>query len=108
MMTEIPNIVFELVRDKEISASEFALYCIYRKIASEGEPSFVSTGKLAEMANMSKSTIANAKKALSKPFNKLGGKSLIQITLGDKKLKQADIVLIVDIWPENEKELKPK
>jgi helix-turn-helix protein len=104
--TEIPNVVFEMVLEKEITANEFMLYSVYRRIAGEHGSCFATTKTLAEMTGLSKNTVIAAKRTLSRPFKKLFGKSLIKITPGDRKSQQTDVVVIMDVWPENQQEFK--
>ena len=99
--TEIPNIVFELLEDGDISSSDLTLYSVYRRIAGENGACWYGTRALAKKCGLSHPTIAKSKKVLSQPFEKLGGKSLIQITPCDRKKEEADTIMIVDIWPEN-------
>lgn len=106
--TEIPNVVFEMLRDGDLTITEFGIYCVYRRIAGEHGSCFAGSRKIAEMAGVNKETITIAKRKLSMSFKKLGGKSLIKITPGDKKLEQADVVVIVDVWPENQQQFKNK
>lgn len=104
--TEIPNIVFVLLENGQISYPEFVLYSIYRKIAGQNGACWVGTRGLAEKTGLSRPTITKAKKNLSSPFSLLKGKSLIDITPCDNKSQIADTVTIIDIWPENYKHFK--
>ncbi len=99
--TEIPNIVFELLESREISPADFTLYSVYRRIAGEEGACWVGTRGLVKKSGLSKSTITKSKKVLSKRFEALNGKSLIEITPCDRKQETSDIITIVDIWPEN-------
>lgn len=99
--TEIPNIVFELLESGEISPTDFILYSTYRRIAGEHGACWVGTRGLEKKTGLSHPTIKKSKKNLSRKFELLGGKSLIEITPCDRKKEQADTVTIIDIWPEN-------
>lgn len=106
--TEIPNIVYELIEAGKINASDYMLYSIYRKIAGQSGACWVGTRRLAQMIGLSHPTIAKSKKVLSMKFALLGGKSLIKITPCDRKSETADVITIIDIWPENHRHFKEK
>lgn len=99
--TESPNILWELIESREISIIDYGLYSFYRKVAGESGACWVGTRKIAQITGLSPTTIAKSKKALSKKFALLGGKSLIHITPCDRKNQTADTITIFDIWPEN-------
>ncbi len=106
--TEIPNIVFELLENGDINSSDFALYCVYRRIAGQNGACWYGTRDLSEKAGVSKDTITKSKKVLSKPFEKLNGLALITITPGDRKKEEADLVTINDLWYINHHFFKNK
>ena len=56
---------------------------------------------LEKEARLGDKTIKASKANLSRKFQCLNGKSLIEITPHNKKLETADTVTIMDIWPEN-------
>lgn len=99
--TEIPNIVFEMLEAGLISANDLALYSTYRRIAGEQGACWVGTRGLEKKCQLADKTITKSKKVLSKKFDILGGKSLIEILPCDRKKEQADTVMIIDIWHEN-------
>ncbi len=104
--TQIPNVVYELLKHREITASDFLLYSVYRRIAGEEGACWVGTRGLEHQTGLNKTTITKCKKNLSRPFSLLGGKSLIHITPCDRKKEIADTVMIIDIWEENGKAFK--
>jgi hypothetical protein len=99
--TEIPNIVFELLEAGEISPNDLILYSVYRRIAGEHGACWVGTRGLEKKTKLSHPTIKKSKNNLSRKFDMLGGKSLIEITPCNRKKEQADTITIIDIWPEN-------
>ena len=106
--TEIPNVVFELLESGEISNSDFILYSNYRRIAGEHGACWVGSRGLAKKCNLDAKTITKSKINLSRPFDILGGKSLIEITPCDRKSETPDTVTIIDIWRENHNFFKNK
>lgn len=106
--TRTPNIVDELVSLGKLSFGAAYLYQKYRRIAGEDGACFKGMRKLAEEMGVSKDTIGRYRKELQQNFDELGGKSLIIIYPGDKKLEQPDTVLIQDIWKENHAYFKNK
>jgi hypothetical protein len=99
--TEIPNIVYQLLEEGQISTNDFILYCVYRRIAGQHGACWAGTRKLEKMCKIKDKTIAKSKKNLSRPFKLLNGKPLIMITPCDRVKGIADTVTITDIWPEN-------
>jgi len=101
--TRVPNIVFDLPLD----AYEFRLYLFYRSVASNSNgTSWYSNAKLAEKCQMSKRKLIQCKKRLAQPFDLLSGKPLIIVEkrvteVGDE---DSSLIIIVDIWDENNKE----
>lgn len=100
--TQIPNILSEMLELNLISLSDFMLYFTYRKIAGEEGCCFYGTRSLAKKCKLSQPSITKSKSNLSKPFEILGGKSLIKIIpCNRKESNKGDTVLILDIWNEN-------
>jgi len=99
--TEIPNIVIEMIRLKLIPHTALTLYTIYRKVAGENGSCWIGTRGLAELCGMNVKTVTAAKHKLAQKFDILGGKSLIEITPGNKKEGHADTVVIESIWIDN-------
>ncbi|MCE5294078.1 MAG: hypothetical protein LLF94_05635, partial [Chlamydiales bacterium] len=106
--TEIPNVVFELLEARQISATDLVLYTAYRRIAGEHGACWYGIRALEKKTGLSDKTITKSKKVLSKKFAILGGKSLIQITQCDRKKEQPETVIIIDIWRENHEFFKNK
>lgn len=106
--TEIPNIIYELVTTGDLSIYEQYLYQTYRRMAGEHGECFAGQKKLSEITGISHTEIVRIKKKLSQPFKKLNDKPLIRIQKAPKQSNLADIVTIVDIWPENHAFFKNK
>ena len=99
--TEIPNIVFEMLEKRLISASAFVLYAVYRRIAGQNGSCWVGKRGLEKRCGLNHKTIVKSKTILSSTFEILNGKSLIESTPGDYVDGKSDTITIVDIWPEN-------
>lgn len=99
--TEIPNILFHMLEIGEISTSDFILYSMYRKIAGEHGACWFGTRALEQKCKLKDKTIAKCKKNISRPFECLNGKPLIEIVKGNHKEQTADTITINDIWQEN-------
>jgi hypothetical protein len=102
--TELPNIIFEL----GLSPYEFALYCLYKKIAGDQGYCFRRGKTLAKEVGISERSLREVKKTLCAPRPELDGLSLITITPRFKpgtKERDTDVVTINDIWPVNYQKL---
>jgi hypothetical protein len=95
----IPNIIY----DMGLTTDQIAVYGCLKRIAGDHGKSFISNVKLSEKLGISRPTLIKIKESLEKPFDFLGGKSLITIQKRSsiEKGDQTDIVTIVDIWDEN-------
>lgn len=98
---EIPNIVHELLRLKEISANDVILYIEYLYRSGYGSSCSFTDVELAKQLNISEKALAKSKLKLSRPFSLLKGKSLIRITPKELNDGVKEVVLIMNIWPEN-------
>lgn len=97
--TELPNIIFEL----GLTADHIGVYSLLKRIAGDSGSCFSSNTKLGEKLKMTAKTFANFKDDLEKPFDMLGGLSLIESQERNtpEKGRQSDLVTITDIWPIN-------
>jgi hypothetical protein len=97
--TELPNIIFEL----GLTADHIGVYSLLKRIAGDNGSCFSSNTKLGEKLKMTSKTFAKFKDDLTKPFELLGGLSLIELQERNtpEKGRQSDLVTINDIWPVN-------
>jgi hypothetical protein len=98
---QCPNIIFDL----ELSSLELALYLVIRRIAGDDGVCWRNTRSLADMAGMSVGSVCKAKRHLSRAFDALHGKPLIEITKERNRRggKPRDITRVTNIWAENER-----
>lgn len=82
-----------------ISTADFILYFAYCRITKEMGQSWFGTRALAEQTQLSAPTVTKCKRNLSRPFDFLGGKSLIKI-FSNKESRESDTVVVVDIQEE--------
>ncbi len=95
--TQIPNIIDDL----GLTPIIFRFYIKLKRTAGDKGCCWKSTRTLAAELGVSIGTISKLKKELEKPFDLLGGKSLIRIEKGDIQKNETDRIYITDIWPEN-------
>lgn len=104
--TEIPNIVFELPLDLH----EFKLYCFYKKVAGDFGSCIMSQENIAKKIGVSPDKQKKCNEKFRRPFELLGGKSLIRFyeTKKEDGSKSSNQILIVNIWNENGKFYREK
>lgn len=97
--TEIPNIVFEL----GLSGNEFRIYSEYKRIGGDNSSCWMCLKKLEERTGLSKKTIIEITKKLSKNRTELNNKSLITIKKRIKEDggKDSSQIIVNDIWSVN-------
>lgn len=103
--TQTPNIIFEL----GLTPYELTLYLHLKRTVGGGTAGvcWKNTRTLAQETGMSAGSVSNAKDALQKPREMLGGKSLITVESG-RVANSSDRITIEDIWPENMAYFAPK
>lgn len=106
--TEIPKIVFYLLKHKKISNYAFVLYSVLRETAGEHGLSWKSQRTLADDCYCSTKKICEAKIELQQSFEELDGNSLIHLVRGDPKKNETDRIFIRDIWKYNHRKFKRK
>lgn len=106
--TELPNIVIKMAAAGLISNNALILYTHFRQIAGEDGSCWMGYRKLLSICHLSAPTFRKAKNELLKSFPELDGKSLIANIPGDRKLEEADTVVIIDIWKQNHNFFKNK
>jgi hypothetical protein len=97
---EIPNIIDELL---DLDPYEYRLYAKYKQIAGDSGECFRSNARLAKECKMGITKLKDAKKKLSSPFPKINNKPLIHTTprISESGDPDTDLIVIIDIWPEN-------
>lgn len=97
--TEIPNIVFEL----GLNPYELTMYAYYKKVAGDNGQCWQSQATIQKATGISPESQKKAYERLRRPFELLGGASLIRLykTKTDQGGDAPHQVLIVDIWRTN-------
>jgi len=97
--TEIPNIVTEL----ELSIEALGLYTYLKRVAGDGGSCWKCKKTILKEIGVGDNRYLKYRKELSKPFAKLGGKSLIKVISRKKDDGSPDTtkIEIVEIWREN-------
>ena len=103
--TELPNIIFEI----GLSPSQLAVYAVIKRIAGDQRDCWKSYQKIADQANMGRSTIIPIIDSLCL-LNPILGKSLIskKSRIHESGDKDTNIIIINDIWPDNYIHFKEK
>jgi len=94
--TELPEYIFKLLESGKISANDFILFSIYKHLCRKSNLCSIGTRTLEKKCRLSDKTITSSKRNLSKSFDLLNGRSLIQIEPGDKTKSQPDSITIIE------------
>ena len=93
-VTEIPNIIFDMLEFGIITRPDFILYSVCKRIADEFGCDRYNFRELAKKCDLSAPTVTKSKRKLQSKFACLGGKSLITI---ERSISRPDAITITDL-----------